>query len=177
MGDDWDAHSGACLQPLEGHNNRVNSAAFSHNSSRVASTSDDKTIKIWDTHSGACLQTLNIGTVIYILSFDLTGLSLYTNIGIVALDSPTIFNTALIEASPLELQGRQDAQEPQKPQYQGYGVRPGGVWITRNSQNWLWLPSEYRPVCSAVARSGLALALGCASGRVLIFGFSTSACD
>ncbi|KAJ5379598.1 Vegetative incompatibility protein HET-E-1 [Penicillium cosmopolitanum] len=58
LGNDWDAHTGACLQTLEGHDFYVNSVAFSHDSSRVASGSDDKTIKIWDAHTGACLQTL-----------------------------------------------------------------------------------------------------------------------
>ncbi|CAG8344826.1 unnamed protein product, partial [Penicillium salamii] len=55
MGDNWDAHTGACLQTLEGHDNWVTSVVFSHDSSRVASGSHDKTIKIWDAHTGACL--------------------------------------------------------------------------------------------------------------------------
>ncbi|KAJ5377108.1 Vegetative incompatibility protein HET-E-1 [Penicillium cosmopolitanum] len=58
MGDDWDAHTGACLQTLEGHDGYVCSVVFSHDSSHVASGSLDKTIKIWDAHTGACLQTL-----------------------------------------------------------------------------------------------------------------------
>ncbi|KAL2783118.1 hypothetical protein BJX66DRAFT_345225, partial [Aspergillus keveii] len=58
MGDDWNAHTGACLQTLEGHYDSVNSVVFSHDSSRVASGSYDKTIKIWDAQTGACLQTL-----------------------------------------------------------------------------------------------------------------------
>jgi WD40 repeat protein len=48
----------ACLQTLEGHSNDVRSVAFSHDSARLASASDDDTVKIWDAHSGACLQTL-----------------------------------------------------------------------------------------------------------------------
>jgi WD40 repeat protein len=34
------------------------SIAFSHDSTRLASASYDKTVKIWDASSGACLQTL-----------------------------------------------------------------------------------------------------------------------
>ncbi|PKX95132.1 WD40 repeat domain-containing protein [Aspergillus novofumigatus IBT 16806] len=139
----WDAHSGAFLQSLKGHGSSVNSVAFSHDSSRLASASSDRNVKIWDVHSGACLQTLNIDTVIFDLSFDLTGSSLYTEIG----------------------------SERPKSQYRGYGVRSGDVWVTRNSQNWLWLPREYRPTRSVEARSWLALALACAPGHVLIFGF------
>ena len=48
----------ACLQTLEGHSSEVWSAAFSHDSSRLASASGDHTVKIWDASSGACLQTL-----------------------------------------------------------------------------------------------------------------------
>jgi WD40 repeat protein len=36
----------------------VSSVAFSHDSARLASASDDRTVKIWDASSGACLQTL-----------------------------------------------------------------------------------------------------------------------
>ena len=60
---------------------------------------------------------------------------------------------------------------------EGYGVSSDGVWISRDSQHRLWLPREYRPDSSAVAPSGLALALGCVFGRVLIFRFSAEACD
>ncbi|KAF2682496.1 HET-domain-containing protein [Lentithecium fluviatile CBS 122367] len=54
MDDKWSA----CLQTLEGHSSSVNSVAFSHDSARLASGSDDNTVKIWDASSGACLSTL-----------------------------------------------------------------------------------------------------------------------
>ncbi|KAF2850325.1 WD40 repeat-like protein [Plenodomus tracheiphilus IPT5] len=54
MTDNW----GACLQTLEGHDGWVNSVAFSHDSTWIASGSDDSTVKIWDASSGECLQTL-----------------------------------------------------------------------------------------------------------------------
>ncbi|KAF2200698.1 NACHT-domain-containing protein, partial [Delitschia confertaspora ATCC 74209] len=53
-GDKWSA----CLQTLEGHSSSVNSVAFSHDSTRLASVSNDRTVKIWDPSSGDCLQTL-----------------------------------------------------------------------------------------------------------------------
>jgi WD40 repeat protein len=54
MSDSWSA----CLQTLEGHSNWVSSVVFSHDSTRLASASDNRTVKIWDASSGACLQTL-----------------------------------------------------------------------------------------------------------------------
>ncbi|KAK3953026.1 hypothetical protein QBC32DRAFT_128536, partial [Pseudoneurospora amorphoporcata] len=51
---DWNA----CLQTLEGHSSSVSSVAFSPDGQRLASGSDDRTIKIWDPASGSCLQTL-----------------------------------------------------------------------------------------------------------------------
>jgi WD40 repeat protein len=44
MSDSWSA----CLQTLEGHGDYVNSVAFSHDSTRLASASLDRTVKIWD---------------------------------------------------------------------------------------------------------------------------------
>jgi WD40 repeat protein len=54
IGDEWSA----CLQTLEGHSDWVRSVAFSHDSTRLASASDDSTVRIWDARSGKSLQTL-----------------------------------------------------------------------------------------------------------------------
>src|ERR1700681_1235813 len=74
MGDKWSA----CLQTLEGHSDSVNSVAFSHDSTRLASASYHSTVKIWDAGSGECLQTLGIGKTLSNISFDTTGSYLHT---------------------------------------------------------------------------------------------------
>jgi len=52
----------------------------------------------------------------------------------------------------------------------GYGFSTDGSWVTWRGRNLLWLPAEFRPVCSAVC--GSAVVIGCSSGRVIVIGFS-----
>ncbi|GKU10815.1 unnamed protein product [Fusarium langsethiae] len=61
---DWNA----CLQTLEGHGGLVNSVMFSADGQRLASGSNNNTVKIWDAATGACLQTLNVGAELSHLS-------------------------------------------------------------------------------------------------------------
>jgi WD40 repeat protein len=154
----WDAGSGACLQTLEGHSSYVNSVAFSHDSTRLASASYDRTVKIWDADSGACLQTLEIGKPLVNISFDLTGSYLHTDIGAIVLRASSSSSSNLTSVA-----------DPQSPQYYGWALGSDGEWITYNSENWVWLPSEHRPSCSAV--SGKTIAVGAGSRKVWICSF------
>lgn len=150
----WDAHSGECLSTLKGHSNWVYSVAFSYDSARVASASRDRTVKIWDAHSGECLSTLNVGKTLYHIAFDVSGSYLNTNIGTIdisALSGSATFSTI---------------SEPCSPQYHGLALSADGVWITYNSEHLLWLPSEYRPSCSAVITNTICIGVG--TGRVWI---------
>lgn len=75
MGEEWNA----CLQTLEGHTSFVSCVVFSHDLTRLASASGDRTVKIWDPSSGACPQTLkghtnSVSSVVF--SHDSTQLAL-----------------------------------------------------------------------------------------------------
>jgi WD40 repeat protein len=147
MEDKWSA----CLQTLEGHSRAVSSVAFSHDSARLASASDDTTVKVWDASSGECLQTLNISKALVNISFDATGSYLHTEIGTIAIDASASNMTPCVT-------------NPQNPRYQGGALSSDEEWITYNSENLVWLPSEYRPSCSAV--SGKTIGVGVGSGKV-----------
>lgn len=53
-----DAQWGPCLQRLEGHEHSISSIACSTDGQRLATGSEDKTVKIWDYFTGECLLTL-----------------------------------------------------------------------------------------------------------------------
>ncbi|KAH7194034.1 NACHT domain-containing protein [Fusarium oxysporum] len=153
MAEDW----GACMAMLEGHSNWVHSVAFSPDGQRLATVSWDKAVKIWDATTGRCQATLH------------TGAHLLTDAGIFDLSMPL---SPLSSSPSPSLPATLSASGPlyQARQRQGYGISTDGVWITYQGRNLLWLPSEYRPVTSAIAAS--TVALGCRSGRVLLFRFS-----
>jgi WD40 repeat protein len=136
----WDASSGACLQTLEGHSSYVNSVAFSHDSMRLASASSDSTVRIWDASSGACLQTLKDHSS-YVSSADL--------VSILALP---YFDKIV--------------SRPNQLVRQGIAISSDNIWVSDKTQKLLWLPTEYRPVSSAI--SGRCVGLGGGSGRFLI---------
>jgi WD40 repeat protein len=154
MRDEWSA----CLQTLEGHSSSVNSVAFSHDSTRLASASYDNTVRIWNAGNGACLQTLEVKRILKDISFDTTGLYLHTEIGAIAINAPLPLNTTSI------------AIKLQSLQYQGGGLSSDRAWITYDSKNVVWLPSEYRPSCSAVSTNTVGIGVG--SGKVWMCSFN-----
>ena len=54
----WDAATGNELKALRGHENRLFSAVFSPDGTRIATASDDKTARIWDAETGTEIMVL-----------------------------------------------------------------------------------------------------------------------
>ena len=143
----WDADTGAIQRTLEGHAGWVRSVAFSHDGRRLASGSYDKTVRIWDAETGALQRTLEVGISLSSLSFTSDECNLITDLGCIALDRSSLL--------PI-----------QTPNWSGYSLHANGSWITLNGKKVLWLPQEYRPIISRVRKR--TVAIGCASGRVLL---------
>jgi WD40 repeat protein len=56
----WDLITGKCLQTYTGHTNWVWSIAYSQDGQRIASASEDETIKIWELDNGRSCHTLRL---------------------------------------------------------------------------------------------------------------------
>jgi WD40 repeat protein len=140
----WDAATGAALQTLEGHTEEVRAIAFSPDGKTLASASCDETVRLWEAGNGAALKTLE-NCLIERLGFSSEGTYLETDRGSLYIQS-NLADSFASKVQPLST------------------VFLKGNWITRGETNLLWLPSEYRPCCSA-SRGNL-LCLGHSSGRV-----------
>ena len=140
---------------FKGHSNVVNSISWSQDGSRLASASNDKTVRIWDPATGQCKSTLHISSP-YFLRFDKVNLNnLHTASGTLNIGSTgSVTSTPPCSTSLLE--------------QCGYGLDDDHSWITYNGVNLMWLPAEYRPAYpSLFAISATTLAIGCSSGRVI----------
>jgi WD40 repeat protein len=147
----WDVSCGACLQTCKGHSDLIVLVAFLHQSARLASLSYDDTVKIWDASSGVCLQTIHTGQVPMVKFLPKS--ALYDAIRTFTLQSAEDLSTReIVECErPLDV-----ATSP--------SISTDGTWIRHDGRNILWIPSEYRPSCSAEGRT--TVGIGVMSGRV-----------
>ena len=164
----WDPTTGDLQKTLEGHSNRVWSLAFSPDSKLLASDSGDNTIKLWDPTTGELKRTLHgHSKPVWSLTFspDSKLLASGSNDNTVKLWNPTTG----------ELQKTLEGHSHWNWTETNVGISIlQDQWVCLQGKKLLWLPPEYRPTCSAMKDS--ILALGHVSGWVsfLMFGVDAS---
>lgn len=148
----WDAGTGSCRSMLKGHSDSAKAVTFSPDSQLVASGSYENTVRLWDTGTGACRSTLkeHLG-FISAIAFSPDGSYLDTDKGLISI--------------PLSLSS---AFFPQLTELCDIFVED--QWIVAKEQRFLWLPSDYQSVCSAVR--GSLICLGHPSGRLTFLEFN-----
>lgn len=140
---DWSAER----QKLEGHDNAVTAETFAHDSKLLASASYDEMVRVWDAATGEQRQKLETARILSLMKFSSNGAYLHTNVGDLQLD----IDSAEQYETPTSVVTLQLARE----------------WVTCKGQDVLWLPHEYRGVCSAA--HGNTLVVGQRSGAVSFF--------
>ncbi|KAK2926405.1 hypothetical protein FoTM2_013271 [Fusarium oxysporum f. sp. vasinfectum] len=122
----WNVATGEERQKLQGHVGPVTAISFSSDGEMLASSSDDKTVRLWGVTTGAMMQTLQIGQLLYSLSFSDDNRHLKTNRGSLS-----------INLNPTEASLQRGLSD--------HSVLFCKDWVIQDGKKVLWLPPTIGP--------------------------------
>ncbi|KAJ5680776.1 hypothetical protein N7536_011915 [Penicillium majusculum] len=155
----WDTTTGALQHAPKSNSDRVIkgqagavlSLAFSSDSQLLASGSRDQMVQLWDITTGSLQQTWTMKGAVKHIKFSLDGSCLNTDLG------------------TLNILHRCENATSNSPLKDFEVSIEHGQWIKLNGEKVLWLPTEFRPRCSAI--NGNMVVLGHQSGRISFIRF------
>lgn len=184
-----------CLQTLEGHSDSVTSVAFSRDGTRIASGSDDATVKLWDAIIGTLQDTLKgHSSSVYSIAFSQDSTRIASGSG-----DKTV---KLWDATTMKLIGSWDFKQPiYDVSFSKNGsklctstgdielnsasnvilaekidtrltIRRDHDWILANGERILWLPPGYRSGSTNICANTIALINS--KNRIVCISFSPS---
>ncbi|KAK6720963.1 hypothetical protein SNK05_004057 [Fusarium graminearum] len=160
--DFWDLHSWERKPFLSIGGEYPKSIAMSPNEQWIAVShydeEDDCTLTVLHVPTGLRIHSEEFKLIIDNLSFDSSGTSLKTNVG--------VFSLSLVD-----VKGQQGGKREIRMRRLGYGISSDTTWIVKGDQKILWIPEKYRPGVSAM--SGSTLLFGSDSGKIQRITFST----
>ncbi|KAJ5630085.1 hypothetical protein N7528_003742, partial [Penicillium herquei] len=191
----WNLAKGTVHQKLELHSAEVSAVAFSSDSQLLASASSDKTVRLWNLSKGTVQQILKYRTGVshsWSLSFSPDSRLLAFPWGGMIITLWNIATGALTQTGPfheipenisfspdgmyltssvgvIHVQSQFDNSIRCSPQTRREIFIDNENWIWRDKEKAVWLPPEFRPICSAA--HGSTLALGHHSGNVSLIRF------
>ncbi|KAJ6258029.1 Vegetative incompatibility protein [Drechslerella dactyloides] len=149
----WNAATGAELCTLHGHTDRVNSVAFSPHGRTVASASGDWTVRLCNAATGEALNVITTRDYPISLRFSEDGWFINTDT-----------QSFSITVAPVPTGGHAHQNGDRRE-----SILIDGEWLARGSERLIWLPTDRRPVCSAIYKN--TIVLGHHSGCVSFFTF------
>ncbi|KAK3998077.1 WD40-repeat-containing domain protein [Cladorrhinum sp. PSN332] len=149
----WCLEEGAIPEIVK-YGTPVSSIAISPDSKYMASSGADEKVGLWDLAAGPSKCSLDTGILVKKVSFSGCGKYIYTDRGTLKTDSCSLPSPP---SSPFKFL-------PLTSPNSSNTLFLGRDWVTRNMENFIWLPDDFQ--VTVVANRGESVAMGHSSGAI-----------